>query len=306
MIAYLIDSPTALSTLAAMAIDVYRDDRDASRTAILAHAGFDSTSDFKIARFSENADLARVHPGSAYESACLVLSGAMIRVDRRAPVIGPGSITVEPTWFEGTFTNDVQTEWLTVYVRKSRLDQICQDLAPGGKSGSLLRVEGVADPLLTNLIRASAYSLLMSGPPSKIELDGWAQVIGAHLLREHSELGHLKFPKQGSLGAHALKIALEFIESRLDSDLSVKAIAEYLGMGTTRLSLGFRQMMGRPLHQYVIERRVERARELIGLSTLPLSDVAYLVGFSSQSHMTVHFRRKLGITPAKYRKLNRS
>ena len=52
-----------------------------------------------------------------------------------------------------------------------------------------------------------------------------------------------------------------------------------------------------PLHQYVIIRRVERARELLQSSQMPIAEVALEVGFAHQSHLARWTRRLLGVSP---------
>jgi AraC family transcriptional regulator len=56
--------------------------------------------------------------------------------------------------------------------------------------------------------------------------------------------------------------------------------------------------MGVPLHQYVIQRRVDRARILLSESELAISQVALQTGFAHQSHLARHMKRMLGYTPA--------
>jgi AraC family transcriptional regulator len=59
---------------------------------------------------------------------------------------------------------------------------------------------------------------------------------------------------------------------------------------------------GLPPHQYVIARRVERARQLLQAGTdLPLAEVAVEVGFSDQSQLSRHFKRLVGATPRQFR-----
>jgi AraC family transcriptional regulator len=60
----------------------------------------------------------------------------------------------------------------------------------------------------------------------------------------------------------------------------------------------FKRSFGVPVHEYVIQRRVERARTLLLRGALPASQVALDAGFSHQSHMARCMRRVLGITPA--------
>jgi AraC family transcriptional regulator len=65
----------------------------------------------------------------------------------------------------------------------------------------------------------------------------------------------------------------------------------------------FRAATGLPPHQYVIARRVERARQLLEAGThLSLAEVAAHVGFSDQSQLGHHFKRLLGVTPGQLRR----
>jgi len=59
--------------------------------------------------------------------------------------------------------------------------------------------------------------------------------------------------------------------------------------------------MGRPPHQYQIELRIERAKSLLLRPAVTVSEIALMVGFSSQSHLNLCFRRMVGVTPARYR-----
>ena len=69
----------------------------------------------------------------------------------------------------------------------------------------------------------------------------------------------------------------------------------------------FRNATGMPPHQYVIARRVERARQLLGKGDeLSLSDIAIRAGFSDQSHFSNQFKRIIGVTPRQFRRSARS
>ena len=59
--------------------------------------------------------------------------------------------------------------------------------------------------------------------------------------------------------------------------------------------------MGMTPTNYIIERRLERAKELMQETDLPIADIALRSGFSSQSHFTTSFRRFVGVTPSSFR-----
>ena len=64
----------------------------------------------------------------------------------------------------------------------------------------------------------------------------------------------------------------------------------------------FRAATGYPPHNYLLNLRVERARELLANPTLSLTDIALECGFSSHSHLSRVFRQVLGATPSEYRR----
>lgn len=63
----------------------------------------------------------------------------------------------------------------------------------------------------------------------------------------------------------------------------------------------FKAATGLPPHQFVIVRRVERAKQLLGAGDLPLAGVAAQAGFSGQSLLCHHFKRLVGVTPRRFR-----
>ena len=76
-----------------------------------------------------------------------------------------------------------------------------------------------------------------------------------------------------------------------------KQFAAYY-VSASHLRALFKRTVGTPVHEYVIQRRVERARALLLRGDLPASQVALDAGFSHQSHMARCMRRVLGVTPA--------
>src|SRR3954471_18094556 len=89
----------------------------------------------------------------------------------------------------------------------------------------------------------------------------------------------------------------ELIEARLDTKLTVQDLAEALGLSTGFFARAFKRATGRAPHDYIIDRRVARARLLLGDPSLGLAEVALSAGFASHAHMTATFRTRLGRPP---------
>jgi AraC-like DNA-binding protein len=97
-------------------------------------------------------------------------------------------------------------------------------------------------------------------------------------------------------GLRDLVVVLEQ-EANLDRNLSLDRLARVAGMSASHLKTLFRRATGVPLHRYVIQRRVQRARTLLEQGDLSTSQVALEAGFAHQSHLARWMRRLLGVTP---------
>jgi AraC family transcriptional regulator len=93
----------------------------------------------------------------------------------------------------------------------------------------------------------------------------------------------------------------DMIEDRLDSQLTVNELAAGLGLSAGFFSRAFKAAVGKAPHDYIIDRRVARARELLQSPDLELSEIALAAGFASHAHMTSTFRSRLGLTPSRMR-----
>lgn len=95
--------------------------------------------------------------------------------------------------------------------------------------------------------------------------------------------------------------ARQTIEERIDGKLSVEALASEAGLSRAHFSRVFRRATGEAPHRFIIERRVERAKQMLRDSALTLAEIADANGFCSQSHFTRVFRLHTGMTPHRYR-----
>lgn len=104
------------------------------------------------------------------------------------------------------------------------------------------------------------------------------------------------------LNATRIRRALSFIDEHHSSKITVEDIAYAVGnISASHFAYAFESTLGQSPHQYVLEQRVRRAREMLAHGSSSIADVAYAVGFSSQAHMTSIFTRRLGVTPAQIR-----
>ncbi|MEU6990107.1 AraC family transcriptional regulator [Streptomyces sp. NPDC046465] len=152
----------------------------------------------------------------------------------------------------------------------------------------------ITDPLLRLRIGQLHAALARRG--DELEAESRLALVGERLR------GHLRprlaaaRPEQGRGVAHSLR---ELLDERLLSGVTLDEAAQQVHAHPTHLVRAFSAAFGIAPHQYLMARRVERARRLL-LDGHPPSEVATEVGFYDQAHLSRHFKRVVGIPPGRY------
>src|SRR5262249_51752132 len=107
--------------------------------------------------------------------------------------------------------------------------------------------------------------------------------------------------RDGVLPRGRLRAVAEYIEEHLDAGPSLDQMAAVARLSAYHFARQFKRATGLPPHQYLIMRRVERAKPLLQGGDFSLAEVAAHAGFSGQSVFCHHFKRLLGVTPRQFR-----
>lgn len=132
--------------------------------------------------------------------------------------------------------------------------------------------------------------------------DSLSVALAVHLLRKYSTAKPVIHEFTGGLTPGKLRCVIDFINDNLADELRLKEMAEVVGMSEYRFARLFKQSTGMTPHQYVIKQRIEQAKRLLANTELTVAEVAYRVGFTTQSRFTIQFGRNVGTTPTAYRK----
>jgi AraC family transcriptional regulator len=160
---------------------------------------------------------------------------------------------------------------------------------------------GIVDPSILDVAIKVNSELASPGTGSRLLGDALAQLLVVQLLRRHSTLRRVAACERLDIPPHKLRAALDFIDAHLNEDVTLAAIAAAARMSTFRFARGFKKAIGHSPYQYVIERRLVRAKEMLRTTRESIADIAGSVGFSTQSHFTASFRNRFGATPRRYR-----
>ena len=123
----------------------------------------------------------------------------------------------------------------------------------------------------------------------------------AHLLKNYCTVEHSPKNFDDGLPPYKLKQAIDYINDNLDQQIKLTDIAELVDISQYYFCRLFSESIGISPYKYVIQQRVAKAKDLIKNSNFTLADISYECGFSSQSQMTQHFRKCVGVTPKVYR-----
>ncbi len=141
---------------------------------------------------------------------------------------------------------------------------------------------------------------IATGAASRLYTDSLGTALAARLLERHSSGSRFRDAKIGLSGSK-LRAVLGYVEDHLAQDLSLRMLASLAGIGVSQFKTAFRESRGLPVHQYVIQRRVDRAAALLRDSRLTIAQVAAETGFAHQSHLARHLRRIARVSPRQLR-----
>jgi len=99
-----------------------------------------------------------------------------------------------------------------------------------------------------------------------------------------------------------LRRVLSFVDSHIADPLRLEDLAGAAGLSRMHFAAQFRAATGYRPHSYVLHRRIEEAKTLIGQSEMTMVQVALDVGFQSQAHFCTVFKRLTGVTPTRWRR----
>ena len=152
----------------------------------------------------------------------------------------------------------------------------------------------IADPVLRQQIHRLHDVLQVRG--DELEAESRIELIAERLRQHLRRRSTVAAPRRDRRLANHMR---DLLDERIASGVSLREAADMLHAHPVHLVRTFSREFGMPPHQYLVTRRIDRARRLL-LAGRPPHAVAAATGFHDQSHLTRHFKRVVGTTPARY------
>jgi AraC family transcriptional regulator len=151
-------------------------------------------------------------------------------------------------------------------------------------------------------MRAVYAELTAGGAGGRLAAESLANVLAVHLIRQVVAPRRPARGSDGALPQRKLRAVVEYVEEHLDAGPTLEQMAAVAQLSPYHFARQFKAATGLPPHQYIIARRVERAKQLLQEDgDFSLAQVAAHAGFSDQSQLSQHFKRLVGVTPGRFR-----
>lgn len=190
---------------------------------------------------------------------------------------------------------------LVLYVTQASLDEVAY--AHGARCVEQLTWPlGRFDPVVYHLGKTLLSSLEQPHHTSKLVVDHVLHALNCHFVCTYGGMKLSVSPFRGGLSSLQKRRATDLLEANLDGKIALHQVAEACDLSVGHFARAFRQTFRKPPYKWLTERRVDRARELMTNSRLPLADIAIQSGFADQSALNRTFKRLHGVAPGIWRR----
>jgi AraC family transcriptional regulator len=266
-----------------------------------------ATENLRLSLISDQPGIVEF-PGSPSVAVSLHV-GASVAVDcRRAGMRHRGTtihgdLEIIPPNMGGVWEIKSRDTALVIGLKLRVLHRIVQESGGDPSKLQVLNRFQARDPQIEHIGWALKAEMESGYPSGRLYTDSLATGLAARIVRYHSSLARAPRPIRAAMPGRKLKVVLAYIEDNLGRDLGLGEIADAAGFSVSHFKALFRKSLGMPPHQYLIRRRVERAAMQLRKGKMPIGQVALENGFCHQSHLALHTRRVLGLSPQELRNI---
>lgn len=203
-------------------------------------------------------------------------------------------------------------EHIHLYLSPDAVAAHAPDLGPHGEAPRLQNLMGLRDAWLDSFFRLLINEVESCARDARLAdslfLDQTAGLLVSYLVSRYAEGAPRSAGASSSSRVSALRPALlrrveAYIDENLGGRLRLAGMAGVAAMSIGHFSRAFHLATGLSPHQYVLARRLERARALLREPATPISAIARRCGFSGAAHFSVAFRQHHALTPSQYRQM---
>ncbi len=198
-------------------------------------------------------------------------------------------------------TLDCAFDYVHYHVPREGLDEIARDhqIKPVETFKFGICEDDLVIAQLTKTVLPHATSRDWS---SLLAIDQFSLMFGAHILQTYGGLARLPEVVTRGLAPWQARRAAEVLRSRLDGGVGLDTLARECGMSVSHFTRSFRVTFGVSAHRWLVQRRIELAKDLLRTTARPLVEIALQCGFSDQAAFGRMFTQVVGVSPGRWRR----
>jgi AraC family transcriptional regulator len=204
--------------------------------------------------------------------------------------ICPEGVTHRCNW-------DAPIQFMILAIEPVLLKEISQDCMSRDRIELVLHFVAEQDVLMHGILSTLTEEAKVNQPDDRLLIDSLKTALSIQLLRKYCTTKPQPFTYHGGLANTKLQQVTDYINDHLHQDLKLSDIAAILQISPYHFCRLFKRSTGISPHQYIIQCRVERAKQLLKRRQMNISEIALTCGFTHQSHLHRHFKRLTGVTP---------
>jgi AraC family transcriptional regulator len=211
---------------------------------------------------------------------------------------GNGRVDVIPAFLNHSTNWDREVEFSAIAICPTLLNQTTQESMQ--REIELIPQLAIYDPVIQQLALALKIEIQTGCMSGRLYGELLGTALAARLVHNYA-VSKPEFKANG-LSQSQLKRIIDYMQANLTQDLSILDLATLTGMSESHFSRSFKQSVGIAPYRYLMQQRVERAKQLLKKQSIAISTIALDCGFANQTHLTKVFRQMTGITPKAYQK----
>ena len=220
-------------------------------------------------------------------------------------LVATNDVAIMPVGMPGYWRTDAASEDMSMLLEDRFIRRVAAEAGADPEEIEVVPLFSSPDPQIERIGLSLLSEIESGGLGGELFAESLANVLAVHLLRHHSSLGNgskRRTGRESGFSKRALGLATDYINDNLSGKLTLAEIADAAHMSPFNFARSFKAATGLSPHQYVIQRRVTRAKAMLAGTDLSVVDVAGAVGFSNPSHLAYHVRRLLGVSPRALRR----
>jgi AraC-like DNA-binding protein len=190
-----------------------------------------------------------------------------------------------------------------VEISNAAMETLAEDaVASWGGELDYMPGRAVADPTILNLCRAVLPELEDGLASESLLFDHVSRALATHVAEAYGGMRPNSMGRRGGLAAWQERRAKDILAANLNGAVALADVARECRLSVSHFSREFRKSVGVAPHRWLLNRRVELAKDLLRDRQSSLSEIALRCGFADQSHFTRVFARRAGVSPGAWRR----